>query len=68
MEALLSLTNNYLKIMTLNLLVAYIKKMIEKKRNLEIRINLHKGDISARAHIIDDMENSQYLKQRGVNE
>jgi len=56
MEALLSLTNNYLKIMTLNLLVAYIKKLIERKACLEIRVRLHKGSLSAKINRVEDLE------------
>lgn len=42
--------------MTLNLLVAYIKKLIERKACLEIRVRLHKGSISAKVNRVEDLE------------
>ena len=41
--------------MTFNLLVAYIRKLIQDKWTGELRIRFHNGDISARTNRIEDI-------------
>lgn len=37
--------------MTFNLLIAYIKKLIESKWTGQLRVNLHKGDLSKKIEV-----------------